>query len=212
MTMERILVLSPHADDAELGCGGSIIKFIECEREVYSVIFSTCEESLPKNMHKKTLEDEAKSAHKMLGLAEDRLITYDHRVRSFPAIRQEILDSLIHLKKDISPDLVILPSLNDYHQDHQVLANEAVRAFKTTASMISYELPWNHINFQTQMFVSLEKRQVELKYKILQEYKSQLVIGREYFSKEFIYGLGKVRGAQCNSEYAEAFEVIRWRV
>ena len=45
--MKRILVLAPHTDDAELGCGASIVRMLENDREVYIAAFSTAEESLP---------------------------------------------------------------------------------------------------------------------------------------------------------------------
>ncbi|MDY7036483.1 MAG: hypothetical protein SV375_10045 [Thermodesulfobacteriota bacterium] len=44
---EKILVLAPHTDDGEFGCGGSIAKFIEQRAEVYYAAFSLCEESIP---------------------------------------------------------------------------------------------------------------------------------------------------------------------
>jgi LmbE family N-acetylglucosaminyl deacetylase len=120
------------------------------------------------------------------------------------------LEELIKIKESFSPDLIIGPSLNDFHQDHQTVASEMVRAFKTNASIICYEMPWNHISFNSQLFVRLEKRHIERKLSLLNHYKSQLEMKRSYFSPEFIYGLAKTRGVQCNSEYAEAFEVLRW--
>jgi hypothetical protein len=85
-----------------------------------------------------------------------------------------------------------------------------IRAFKTTSSIICYEMPWNHLSFNTQLFVRLDKHHIERKMDLLKHYKSQLELQRPYFSEEFIYGLAKTRGIQCNSEYAEAFEVLRW--
>ena len=67
----RILILSPHTDDAELGCGGSITKFIEEGHEILWVVFSTAEESLPKGLPKDTLKKEFLSVMKDLGLKEE---------------------------------------------------------------------------------------------------------------------------------------------
>jgi LmbE family N-acetylglucosaminyl deacetylase len=114
------------------------------------------------------------------------------------------------IREEFKPQMVIGPSLNDFHQDHQVVANEMVRAFKTASSIICYELPWNHVTFNTQLFVKLKKEHLVKKWEMLKNYESQLTKGKTYFSEEFVYGLAKTRGVQCNSEYAEAFEVIRW--
>ena len=85
---------------------------------------------------------------------------------------------------------------------------EALRAFKNSASIIGYELPWNHINFSSVMFIPLEERHIEKKIEALKAYTSQS--HREYMNPEFIRGLAKVRGLQINRKYAEAMEVYRW--
>ena len=101
-------------------------------------------------------------------------------------------------------------SLNDFHQDHIVVATEMVRAFKSHASILSYELPWNNVTFNTQYFEKLTKDQIESKQKILECYYSQVIKNRNYFNRDFIFGLAKTRAIQINADYAESFEVIRW--
>jgi len=206
----NILILSPHTDDAELGCGGSICKFLENEHPVYWLVFSSAEESLPKGMSKDTLKYEFYNVAKKLKLCERDIKVCGFKVRYLHQHRQQILDELIKARKKFKPDLVIGPSINDYHQDHQIIANEMIRAFKTTASIISYELPWNHVTFNTQMFTKLNEDHISTKCDLLKNYKSQYMKERLYFSDEFIFGLARSRGVQCNSKYAEAFEVIRW--
>ena len=206
----KILVLSPHTDDVELGCGGGIAKFISEGHNILWVVFSTAEESLPEDLPKDTLKKEFLSVMNGQGLKEDNYRVFNFKVRTLHEHRQEILEKLINLRENFKPQMVIGPSLNDFHQDHQVVANEMVRAFKTTSSIICYELPWNHITFNTQLFIKLKKEHIVKKCEMLKNYKSQLTKGKTYFSEEFIYGLAKTRGVQCDSEYAEAFEVIRW--
>ena len=208
----KVLVLSPHTDDAELGCGGTIIKLLEDGNEIFWIVFSTAEDSLPAGLPKDTLKREYFDVLKALGLKEDSCKVFDFKVRNLNKYRQEILEDLIKIRNEYRPDVVIGPSLNDLHQDHQVVAHEMVRAFKTTSSIICYELPWNHISFDTQCFVKLNKGQIEKKCDILKSYQSQFIMGKPYFSNEYIYGLAKARGIQCNSEYAEAFEVVRWMI
>ena len=163
-------------------------------------------------MPKDTLKKEFLDVISDLGLDENCFRIHDFRVRRLHEKRQEILEELVRIRRFFHPDLVLIPSLNDYHQDHIVVSNEAVRAFKTTASIIGYELPWNHITFDTNLFIKLEKKHIEKKFEMLQNYNSQIEKGRNYFSKEYIFGLSKVRGIQCNAEYAESFEVIRWMI
>jgi len=201
----KILLLSPHADDVELGCGGSIAKFKENGDDLFWVVFSVDSSN--------EMESEFVQVMDRLNLKEHTEYRIHHyKRRILHESRHRILQDLIGIREEIKPDLVFCPSPNDCHQDHQTVTNEAVRVFKKTASILCYELSWNLFEFSSQCFVELEKRHIENKLDLLKLYKSQIAVRAEYFSKDFIYGLAKVRGVQIGSKYAEAFEVIRWKL
>jgi len=210
MEKKRILILSPHTDDAELGCGATISKFISENHSIYWLVFSTAEDSLPHGLPKDTLAKEFKKVTKAFGLKANQYEILNYRVRYLHEKRQEILEKLIQVKNSFQPTLVIGPSIQDLHQDHIIVANEMMRAFKSSASIISYELPWNHLTFNTQLLVRLKRKHIHKKFMILSNYKSQFLKNRNYFSKEYIFGIATTRGIQANSDYAEAFEIIRW--
>lgn len=203
-----VLVLSPHLDDSELGAGGTVSRLKRRGHNIYYIAFSPCDKSMPDS--KKGLLTTEFEAVMDLVEPEDYYIL-DYSVREFTKRRQQLLEDLVSFRNEIQPDVVIGPSLDDFHQDHVVVANEMVRAFKTQSSIITYELPWNHVNFETQMFYSLDADDIENKIEQLSRYGSQTTIkNRNYFREEFIRGLATVRGVQCDSRYAEAFSVIRW--
>jgi LmbE family N-acetylglucosaminyl deacetylase len=204
---ERILILAPHTDDGELGCGGTIAKLCEAEAEVYYVAFSAAQKSVPPEFPSNILRQEVLKATDVLGLPENHLVIYNYEVRDFPLYRQEILEDLVVLHREIKPDLVLLPSLHDIHQDHITIAQEGLRAFKTT-TILGYELPWNNLTFSTTSFVFLHEQHVERKVRALKCYVSQRA--RPYANSDFIRSLARARGIQIGAEYAEAFEVIRW--
>lgn len=208
MSLQKILILAPHTDDAELGCGGTIARMLEESRDIYVAAFSTAEESLPPGMPPDTLKIEFQDAMQQIGVPESNLYIYDYPVRRLSYYRQDVLEELVSLRQKISPDLIMLPSKNDLHQDHHVVHMEGLRAFKDL-SIFAYELPWNHIDFSAQGFVILNRNHIEAKYRSLQSYKSQLALSRNYFTMEFIEGLARLRGTQVKSAYAEAFEVMR---
>jgi LmbE family N-acetylglucosaminyl deacetylase len=203
----RVLILAPHTDDGELGCGGAIAKFVEEGKEVYYAAFSVAEKSVPENFPKNVLETEVKNAMNILGISENNLLIYKYEVRTFSYYRQEILEDIVSLKRDLQPDLIFIPSPNDLHQDHKVMAEEGIRAFKKS-TILGYEEPWNNISFNTVSFIPLDERHIEKKIEALQCYETQKY--RSYLSEEFIRGLAKTRGTQIEVAYAEAFEVIRW--
>ncbi|MDD5650602.1 MAG: PIG-L family deacetylase [Candidatus Nanoarchaeia archaeon] len=204
---KRILVLSPHTDDGELGCGATIYKLLQEGHEVFYAVFSICERSLSPEFPKDTLKKELMQALSVLGVKESNLNLFDYKVREFDTHRQDILEDLIKLRDKIKPDIVLVPSSTDVHQDHTVVYNEAIRAFKFV-SILGYELPWNTITFTTNCIIKLNEEAVNAKIEALKKYKSQNY--RKYFNESFLRSLFYVRGTQINAEYAEAFEVIRW--
>ncbi len=208
MKKQKILILSPHTDDAELGAGGYISKIIEEGHEIMWIVFSSARESLPEGIPDNTLSQEFKSVVSSLKI--NNYIIYDYKVRWLHTHRQEVLESLVQARKNFEPNLVIGPSIHDYHQDHQVVAHEMIRAFKSYCSIICYELPWNNVQFDNQMFVRLEQRHIDAKIQLLQHYKSQIKLKRSYFESDFIIGHARVKGTCIATKYAESFEVVRW--
>ncbi|USG67140.1 PIG-L family deacetylase [Brevibacillus ruminantium] len=208
MNPKRVLILAPHTDDAELGCGGFIARLVEQSAEVFVATFSTAEESVPKLAPPDTMEQEFYEAMSILGVPRDRLFVFRYPVRWFSSLRQEILEEIVALRCRIYPDIVLLPSSQDMHQDHQVIHLEGLRAFKET-TVLGYELPWNQISFPAQGFIPLEQRFVRRKWEALQAYQSQIEMQRPYFTQAFIEGLAKMRGTQIKRDWAEAYEVLR---
>ena len=206
-SIDTILILSPHTDDGEIAAGGTIARFIEEDKEVYYVAFSSCEMSVPNNFPRDVLKTECEEATKVLGIKSKNLILLDYEVRTFPLHRQEILDDIIKLNNRIKPDLVLVPSSNDIHQDHQTIYKEALRAFKKNSSIWGYEHPWNNLTFTTDIFVKLEEKQIKKKIEALKAYKSQDF--RTYFEERYIRALAYTRGTQVNFTYAECFELLR---
>ena len=203
----RILVLAAHPDDAEFSCGGSLRRWADEGDQLWYAAFSPCNKSLPEGFEAGTLMHEMKKACAHLGVDSGNILQYDFPVRELPKFRQEILEEMIVLRRDIEPDLVLIPSSNDWHQDHQQVCLEGRRAFKFS-SILGYELPWNNFNPRHDMHVRLEEQHLRTKWNAIKEYRTQA--GRPYADKEMIYGLARVRGTQCGSKFAEAFEVIRW--
>ena len=199
------LVLAPHTDDAELGCGGLISKLIS-RGEVVNVATFSCPPAPGADEQDNTMELEMRTSLLSLGLSENNIILYRFKRRIFNEQRQAILDSMIELRENLNPDVVLCPASGDRHQDHQVINQEALRAFKNS-SILGYELPWNLKNFSCDIFHCLSEQNIRDKLLSLSNYKSQK--NRQYFDPEFVESLAKVRGAMIGFKYAECFENIR---
>jgi LmbE family N-acetylglucosaminyl deacetylase len=193
---DKVLVLSPHTDDGELGAGGTIAKLVENESQLTYFAFSAPRE---------VLREECALALNVLGVKKFKI--FDFKVRYFPTYRQEMLEILFDYNEKNKPDLILTPSPNDLHQDHQTVTNEALRAFKHS-TILGYELPWNNIVFRENCFITLEERHICKKIEALWNYKTQ-ISERHYFDKEYLIGLSRSRGTQIRVKYAEAFEAIK---
>ena len=201
----RVLVLCAHTDD-EFGCAGTIRRLIDAGADVRYVALSRCEQSVPHGLPSDVLETECRQCTAALGIAPGSVSVLGFPVRQFPAVRQEILEVLVKLSREFRPELVLLPSSFDTHQDHATTYQEGFRAFKH-ASLLGYELPQNLISFNNSAFVQLSEEDVERKISALDCYRSQGF--RAYSARDFIMGLARVRGVQCNAPFAEAFEAVR---
>jgi LmbE family N-acetylglucosaminyl deacetylase len=204
---QSVLVLAPHTDDGEFGCGGTMARLRERGVDVRQIAFSTASRSLPPGFAPDTLEREVRAAAREIGLADDALTVHDIEVRTFPAIRQDILEILIEVARDLQPDAVLMPSLGDIHQDHHTIAAEGLRAFKRT-TILGYEIPWNTFRFAKQAYVVLEEHHLEAKVRALACYESQQ--HRNYANEEYIRNLARTHGIEIGRPYAECFEVVRW--
>lgn len=205
----RALVLAPHTDDGEFGCGGTIARLLDEGHEIYYAAFSSCEESIPRGFPPDALKRELYAATAVLGIPRDQVRLLGYRVRRFSEHRQDILEALVRLSRELHPDLVLMPSLQDTHQDHQVIAQEGRRAFKQ-ATVLSYDMPWNTPTFSTQAVVQLLPAHLARKLAAIRCYRTQR--HRPYAKAALVRGLAATRGVSAGVPWAEAFEVVRWVV
>ena len=103
---KRVLVLAPHTDDGEFGCGGTMARLVDAGAEVRYVAFSIATKSLPAGFPPDTLAREVREATAAIGIPETNLTVHDFEVRTFPEHRQEILELLIALWEEWRPDVV----------------------------------------------------------------------------------------------------------
>ncbi|MEK7747784.1 MAG: PIG-L deacetylase family protein [Nitrospirota bacterium] len=200
----RVLALSPHTDDIELGAGATVARLASKGVDVLSVVFTRAE---TKDAEKDSLA-ECKEAVKVLGIKT--LSFLDFPVRRFNEHRQDILDHLIKIRNTEKIDLVLTPARHDTHQDHATITMEAIRAFKKTR-ILGYDLPWNTVGHsQLDFFVSVTEEGLAQKEEALACYKGQM--DRSFFQPGTIRAIARFRGEQCGEPYAECFECIRWKL
>ena len=201
-SFRRVLVLSAHPDDAEIGAGGTIARLRRSGSAVTVFRLSECVESLGVDASRALLVESVVAA----GMLDVLGVQADFPVRRFSFKRQAILDSLIAMRDTFAPDLVLVHANGDTHQDHEVLRAEALRAFRCT--VFGYESTRSNHAFHANTFVALGACDVDAKVAAVLAY-SGTQGHRLYMRSEFIRGLAVVRGIQCDAKYAEGFELLR---
>ena len=217
---KQILILSPHADDEILGCGGAISRLSREGYDINVLILTNANDGAPEIYSKKDIKkirDESKLANEFIGTKK---LFFENlpalTLNQYPLYKiSNIIEKYI-LK--IKPEVVFIPSSNDIHEDHKIIfkaAKVSLRPNKKSnvKKILSYEVlsetEWNENEkaFSPNYFVKLNKLNINNKIKAFLKYKSQVKKFPHPRSKEAILSLSRVRGSQVFAEYAEAFRV-----
>ena len=198
---KRILLVEAHPDDIVWGCGGTIAK-LKDKNQFASISLATCNED-PLN---KGIVEENTKALNFFGITETIQKEFPRRTLFLHA--QEVRDILFKLKLDYQPEVIFCTSSHDSHQDHVTIGECCRTIFRDSATILAYEILRSLGDFKPSCFVSLTKEEVEMKLKALSMFKTQY--RRPYFKKKIVFANAVYHGIQCNTRYAEAFEVIRW--
>jgi len=206
----RVLIISPHTDDAILTTGGTISRILEEGGDVFYVGLSIAEESVPEGFPKTVVDEEGRRSAQVLGIDPNKVDIKRFKVRKFPEYRQEILDAIIEFRDKTKPDMAFIPATTDIHQDHEVVNQESIRALSRHCSIYGYDFPWNSLSEgKLNLFYQLEERHIRKKVKAISCFKSQIVKKTGYLTEEYVRSLAIERGNRIGARYAEAFEVIR---
>jgi N-acetylglucosamine malate deacetylase 1 len=220
MINKKILILSPHADDEILGCGGFISKYSKKNYYINVLVMTNANKGAPEIYSSKQIEkirNESKLANNFIGTKK---LFFENlpalNLNNYPIYKiANIINKYI---ADINPEIVLIPSENDINDDHKIIFKAAKVSMRTNKKsnlkkILSYEVlsetEWNENekSFNPNYFVSLNKSDINNKVKAFLKYKSQVKKFPHPRSKEAIVNLSRVRGSQVFMEYAEAFKV-----
>jgi LmbE family N-acetylglucosaminyl deacetylase len=196
----RILAIGCHADDIEIGCGGTILTLIDSlpSVEVCWVVLSARGERA----------DEARrSAEAFLdGAARAEVIVHDYRDGFLPYSGSDVKQVFEDLKPRFVPDLIFTHYLNDRHQDHRLAAELTWNTFRDHL-ILEFEIPKYDGDFGSpNVFVSLSEAVAAEKVELLLEH-FQTQRDRRWFTEDLFYAVLRIRGMESNSEsrFAEGF-------
>lgn len=209
ISARKALVLSPHTDDAIIGAGVLLHKLSKQGCRLIYRVFTKCDDTLEGTKYPKgTIEKEDREACKKLGISD--IIHYDFENRHLEDSRQDILDIIYKFRREDELDLVIAPYVGDFHQDHQTIAHEALRAStRHQVSVLQYPVIGTSKDFNPNVYVPLSEEEAKIKIDAISSYKTQFELRNGWFNLENFWADLRSNGVYINSRYAEAFILVK---
>jgi LmbE family N-acetylglucosaminyl deacetylase len=195
----RILFLGAHADDIEIGCGGTALRLTAERRdlEVRWVVFSATPE--------RAAEAQASAAAFLEG-TKATVVVRDHRDGYLPWAGAAIKEEFEALKREFVPDLIFTHYRHDLHQDHRLVSELTWNTWRNHF-ILEYEIPkfdgdFGSPNFFSALPAAMMERKIAL---LLRHFATQA--GKQWFSADLFRAVARIRGMECVAPeaFAEAF-------
>src|SRR5947207_6844953 len=199
--VRSLVAVGAHPDDIEIAAGGLLLSSAAANPGV-QVHYVLCTGTPERHV-------EARAAAAAF-LPGARLSFALHRLPDgrLPAHWNTVKDILHEAAEVLAPDLVICPAPNDAHQDHRLLGEQTPTVFRDQL-VLHYEIPkWDGDLARRNVYLPLPddvaRRKVELLHASFPSQKA-----RDWWDDEVFLGLARLRGMECRSRYAEAFDCTK---
>ena len=200
-----VLAIGAHSDDIEIGCGGTILQFVESVpgiRVCWVVLSASAERASEARGAAAAFLGETRAE---IRLAEfrDGFFPYDEGVKEF----------FEELKTDFSPDLVLTHARHDLHQDHRIVCELAWNTFRDHL-ILEFEIPkYDGDLGSPNVFVPVTDRVARRKAELLVEHFATQR-DKHWFTGDVFLAIMRLRGVESRSPtgYAEAFYARKLRV
>jgi LmbE family N-acetylglucosaminyl deacetylase len=210
----KILAIGAHADDVEIGCGGTLAKSIENNHDVKIVVVS---DSVYNNYDGKILRTqeevntESYNAIKKLGINKENLLFLNFPNKDIP-YDSKVVEELNKIIDEYKPELILTHWTFDTHQDHRNTALATISAARNHNNILMYE-PFppsgrSYVAYRPQVYIDISNN-MDSKLESIKSHKSQLnKYGDDWIDS--IKGRAKMRGFESGVKYAETFELVRY--
>jgi LmbE family N-acetylglucosaminyl deacetylase len=194
----RVLAFGCHADDIELGCGGTLLRLQQAAPGIEVRWVVLCAQG-------ERAEEARASAADLLDGATAEVVVHEFRDGYLPYLGAPVKES-VEATKDFEPDVIFTHQRHDLHQDHRLVSELTWNTFRDHL-VLEYEIPKYDGDLGTpNVFVPLEEETCRRKVEVLiRHFASQR--GKHWFTEDLFLGLMRLRGMESGSAspYAEAF-------
>jgi LmbE family N-acetylglucosaminyl deacetylase len=194
-----LLAIGAHPDDIEIGAGGLLFSLAQTRLQArYVVLTGTAQRH----------EEARGAAHTFMPGADLAINLFDLPESRLPTVWGTVKEILEDVARSCSPDIILAPSAEDAHQDHQIIGELVPTVFRNHL-YLAYEVPkWDGDISRPSMYVPLSERVARRKVELLHKcFPSQQ--DREWWDDEVFLGIARLRGIECRARYAEAFRCAK---
>jgi LmbE family N-acetylglucosaminyl deacetylase len=196
-----VLALGAHPDDIEIAAGGTLLTL--AERHPGLLVRYVVLTGGPAR------QAEARAAARAFTPGADLTVDlHDLPDGRLPAVYGQVKEVLEDVARSVTPDVILAPSPADAHQDHRTLGSLISTAFRNQV-LLSYEIPkWDGDLGRPNVYFPISDDVARRKCELLDKcYPSQH--GRDWWGEETFLALARLRGMECRSRYAEAFDCTK---
>ena len=173
----KIIVVSPHPDDLEIGCAGTLKKYQDQGAEIISVVTVGPSEVVNANRNKAVIQSEMEASYARSGI-ELRLFDTPLHDNGRPNLTVTNVN-MTNLNKLLeSCDIMIIPNPQDYHQDHRNTYELAWPLALRLANEVWFMHSWPYCNWYQQnsanLYQVLSKEEWQFKQDLLSCYASYI--------------------------------------
>jgi LmbE family N-acetylglucosaminyl deacetylase len=200
----KLLCLGAHADDIEIGCGGTILRLLaEMPALVVRwIVFSAA--------GRREAEALSSASALLRGSADSQIEVLKFRDGCLPYSGADIKECFEAVRRDFDPSLILSHWRGDAHQDHRLVAELTHQTFRDHL-VLEYEIPkYDGDLASPNVLVPLTRAQLRCKVEhIIEHFPSQQARG--WFTEETFMAVARLRGIACNAPegVAEGFHVAK---
>ena len=194
--VESVLAIGSHADDIEIGCGGTLLALTRSRPLTVTWVVIAATGARVDEARASANEFLVDAAH-----ADVRMLEF--RDSFLPYVGGEVKEAFETLK-NAEPDVILTHTRHDLHQDHRLACELTWNTFRNHL-ILEYEIPkFDGDVGVPNVFVPLDSEFVDAKVDLIGKH-FQTQSGKHWFDEELLRALMRLRGMECATRYAEAF-------
>ena len=197
--VRRVLAIGCHADDIEIGCGGTLLALVRSRPDV-DVTWVVLGAEGERAAEARTSADDF-----LTDASRSEVVVHGFKDAYMPYYGESVKEAFEQLKR-VQPDLVLTHTRDDLHQDHRLACELTWNTFRDHL-ILEYEVPkWDGDLGRPNLYLPLGEDVVNDKLDLdLRHFPTQAE--KHWYDIETFRGLMRLRGLECAapSRYAEAF-------